>query len=39
VAGHATVTRLGPGADVRELGELTVKGRRQTVRAYVVAGL
>jgi class 3 adenylate cyclase len=39
VIGEATLLALGPSATVESLGELTVKGRQQPVKAYVVTGL
>ena len=39
VIGDATYAQVGPSLRVRPLGDLTVKGRRQTVRAFVVEGL
>ncbi len=39
VIGEATLLALGPSATVEPLGELTVKGRQQPVKAYVVTGL
>jgi class 3 adenylate cyclase len=39
VLGVVTRDALGDGADVVLLGDLTVKGRRQAVRAYVLRGL
>jgi class 3 adenylate cyclase len=39
VIGEATLQALGGTASVEPLGELTVKGRQQPVRAYVVNGL
>ena len=39
VIGEATLLAIGPQARVRPLGDLTVKGRQQAVRAYVVTGL
>jgi class 3 adenylate cyclase len=38
VIGEATLLELGDTLRVRPLGELTVKGRQQPVRAYVVTG-
>ncbi|MGE5826821.1 MAG: adenylate/guanylate cyclase domain-containing protein [Micromonosporaceae bacterium] len=39
VIGEATRSALGAGVHCEPLGELTVKGRAQPVRAYVVTGL
>jgi class 3 adenylate cyclase len=39
VIGAATREAIGPALTVRPLGDLEVKGRRQTVRAFVVVGL
>jgi class 3 adenylate cyclase len=39
VIGEATLVALGPSATVEPMGELTVKGRQQPVKAYVVTGL
>jgi class 3 adenylate cyclase len=39
VIGEATLQALGGTASVEPLGELSVKGRQQPVRAYVVNGL
>ncbi len=39
VIGEATRRAIGDAVGVRELGELTVKGRQQPVRAYAVTGL
>ncbi len=38
VIGEATRDAVGPGLRVEPLGELTVKGRQQPVRAFVVTG-
>lgn len=39
VIGRSTLDRLGPGAVVRPLGALALKGREQPVHAYVLSGL
>jgi class 3 adenylate cyclase len=39
VIGDATLTALGDGVTATPLGELSVKGRHQPVRAYVVSAL
>jgi class 3 adenylate cyclase len=39
VIGDATLTAVGDGIDVEPLGDLTVKGRHQPVRAFIVTGL
>ena len=39
VIGGATRDAIGEGATVEALGEMTVKGRRQPVRAYVVRAM
>jgi len=39
VIGEATLLAVGPGVRVEPLGDLTVKGRQQPVRAFVVTGL
>jgi class 3 adenylate cyclase len=39
VIGEATYRAIGPGLRCEPLGDLTVKGRQQPVRAYVVTGL
>jgi class 3 adenylate cyclase len=38
VIGEATWFAIGPAVRTRALGELTVKGRQQPVRAFVVTG-
>ena len=38
VVSHGTVSQLGGKFQVRELGELTVKGRQEAVRVYAVDG-
>jgi class 3 adenylate cyclase len=39
VVGEATLAAPGTGARVQPLGELTVRGRHQPVRAFVVTEL
>jgi adenylate cyclase len=39
VIGSATRDAIGDAVHVKPLGDLEVKGRRQTVRAYVVEAL
>jgi class 3 adenylate cyclase len=39
VVGESTLAAAGPGVSARPLGELSVKGRVQTVSAFVVSGV
>ncbi|MEV7012349.1 adenylate/guanylate cyclase domain-containing protein [Streptosporangium sp. NPDC051022] len=39
VIGQSTLDRIGPGARVRPLGGLSLKGKQQPVHAYVLTGL